>query len=164
MQLWRLVCKIRQFFFVPDQCENGECQHASVLLDRRQDCFDNSDRQPPNRHHVNSSHHNLFNPPSKVTLDGVGHYVMEKLDNPAQCPSTHFLCPDDLCLPVYLICNGVTDCQGGMDELDCDSYICPGYYRCWRSKVLYFPCNYFLMVCYYVIFYLCIILNMLMLS
>ena len=51
------------------------------------------------------------------------------LQTEVQCPSTHFACSEGLCLPVYVICNGVKDCQGGVDELDCASYECPGYYR-----------------------------------
>nr|KAG5695272.1 hypothetical protein BaRGS_028207 [Batillaria attramentaria] len=39
------------------------------------------------------------------------------------------------CLPVYLRCNGVDDCPGLEDEADCDSYTCPGFYRCRASSV-----------------------------
>ena len=52
------------------------------------------------------------------------------------CPETHFWCSDkDLCLPVYVRCNGVNDCPGHEDEEGCDVYMCPGYYRCRASKV-----------------------------
>ena len=52
------------------------------------------------------------------------------------CPETHFWCSDkDLCLPVYVRCNGVYDCPGHEDEEGCDVYICPGYYLCRASKV-----------------------------
>ena len=52
------------------------------------------------------------------------------------CPETHFLCPDkDYCLPVYVRCNGVNDCPGHEDEEGCDTYTCPGFYRCRASKV-----------------------------
>ena len=52
------------------------------------------------------------------------------------CPETHFWCLDkDLCLPVYVRCNGVYDCPGHEDEEGCDLYMCPGYYRCRASIV-----------------------------
>ena len=47
------------------------------------------------------------------------------------CPETHFWCSKErlYCLPVYVRCNGVRDCTRGEDELDCEDYLCPGYYR-----------------------------------
>ena len=52
------------------------------------------------------------------------------------CPETHFWCPDkDYCLPVYVRCNGVNDCPGHEDEEGCDTYTCPGFYRCRASKM-----------------------------
>ena len=52
------------------------------------------------------------------------------------CPETHFWCPDkDYCLPVYARCNGVNDCPSHEDEEGCDTYTCPGFYRCRASKV-----------------------------
>ena len=51
------------------------------------------------------------------------------------CPETHFWCSDrDLCLPVFVRCNGVFDCPGHEDERDCDMYTCPGFFRCRASK------------------------------
>ncbi|KAL8578304.1 hypothetical protein ACOMHN_005695 [Nucella lapillus] len=44
-------------------------------------------------------------------------------------PDTHFRC-SLFCMPVYLRCNGVADCPRGEDEASCESYQCPGYYRC----------------------------------
>ena len=46
-----------------------------------------------------------------------------------ECEGTHFLCPNGMCLPVFLICNGVNDCSSRLDEYNCDNYACPGYYR-----------------------------------
>ncbi|KAL8612899.1 hypothetical protein ACOMHN_034976 [Nucella lapillus] len=56
------------------------------------------------------------------------------------CPQslTHFRCPMSspfICLPVYLRCNQVNDCPGHEDEVDCEDYTCPGYYRCRDSPV-----------------------------
>nr|KAG5700957.1 hypothetical protein BaRGS_034242 [Batillaria attramentaria] len=44
------------------------------------------------------------------------------------CPETHFRCPgeSDYCLPVFVRCNGVYDCAGHEDEVECDNYTCPG--------------------------------------
>ena len=45
-------------------------------------------------------------------------------------------CADDgYCLPVYVRCNGVYDCPDREDEEGCDSYVCPGFYRCRGSTV-----------------------------
>ena len=53
------------------------------------------------------------------------------------CPDTHFPCPGGgyYCLPVFLRCNDVRDCPGGEDEAGCESFRCPGFYRCRGSKV-----------------------------
>nr|KAG5697927.1 hypothetical protein BaRGS_026865 [Batillaria attramentaria] len=42
---------------------------------------------------------------------------------------------DGYCLPVFVRCNGVYDCPGKEDEAACDSYTCPGFYRCRDSRV-----------------------------
>ena len=46
---------------------------------------------------------------------------------------------DGYCLPVFVVCNSVLDCPGHEDEQDCDSYTCPGYYRCHASPVCLHP-------------------------
>ncbi|XP_025079761.1 G-protein coupled receptor GRL101-like [Pomacea canaliculata] len=53
------------------------------------------------------------------------------------CPESHFTCVSlqQVCLPVYLRCNGVNDCPGHEDEAACDRYTCPGFYRCRASQV-----------------------------
>nr|KAG5714918.1 hypothetical protein BaRGS_000406 [Batillaria attramentaria] len=52
-----------------------------------------------------------------------------------QCVSDEEWCDEGYCLPVYLRCNGIDDCSGREDETDCDSYTCPGFYRCYASSV-----------------------------
>ena len=42
-------------------------------------------------------------------------------------------------LPIYLRCNTVKDCRQGLDELHCDSFLCPGFFRCWKSQVCVHP-------------------------
>ena len=51
----------------------------------------------------------------------------------------HFVSGEGYCLPVFVVCNGVLDCPGHEDEQDCDSYTCPGYYRCHASPVCLHP-------------------------
>ena len=63
---------------------------------------------------------------SLVTIDSVSN---------ARCPETHFQCPHSYCLPVYVRCNGVNDCLYHEDEAGCDSYECPGFYRCRNSRI-----------------------------
>ncbi|XP_025099213.1 relaxin receptor 2-like [Pomacea canaliculata] len=36
-------------------------------------------------------------------------------------------------------CNGVYDCAGGEDETNCETYTCPGLYRCYSSTVCLHP-------------------------
>ena len=43
------------------------------------------------------------------------------------------------CLPVFLRCNGVYDCPGREDEDSCDSFTCPGFYRCRGSLTCLHP-------------------------
>ena len=72
----------------------------------------------------------------RVDMNGIGFFNTTELTSPTECPKSHFMCPGRyICLPVYLRCNGVPDCPLAADELDCESYICPGYYRCWKSQV-----------------------------
>ncbi|XP_070177758.1 relaxin receptor 2-like [Littorina saxatilis] len=52
------------------------------------------------------------------------------------CPDTHFQCPGGgYCMPVFVRCNGVNDCPGHEDEEGCDTYTCPGFYRCRNSRI-----------------------------
>ena len=56
------------------------------------------------------------------------------------CPDTHFQCRSvDLCLPVYMRCNQVYDCEGREDEAGCQANTCPGFIRCKASSVCLHP-------------------------
>ena len=80
-------------------------------------------------------------PPALIQFDGRGATFVRPLNGSgvngsSVCPETHFQCPDNgYCLPVFVLCNGVYDCPGHEDEVDCDSYKCPGFYRCRGSTV-----------------------------
>nr|KAG5706342.1 hypothetical protein BaRGS_033103 [Batillaria attramentaria] len=50
------------------------------------------------------------------------------------------MCPGGLiCVPMYVRCNGVYDCPGHEDEVECDDYSCPGHYHCRASSVCVHP-------------------------
>ena len=53
--------------------------------------------------------------------------------------SAYFVPDDGYCLPVFLRCNGVYDCPGHEDEHSCDSFTCPGFYRCRGSRICLHP-------------------------
>ena len=77
-------------------------------------------------------------PPTLVNFDGRGATVVTALVkvNGSVCPDTHFQCADNgYCLPVFVLCNQVYDCPHHEDELQCNRYTCPGFYRCRGSTV-----------------------------
>ncbi|KAK7098999.1 hypothetical protein V1264_003205 [Littorina saxatilis] len=79
-------------------------------------------------------------PPAIVYFIGTSHVTVEVRDNGSHCSDTHFECPQDgYCLPVYVRCNGVYDCPGYEDEAGCETYTCPGFFRCRGSQVCLHP-------------------------
>ena len=89
-----------------------------------------------------------INPPLIVETDGRGAFSFKSLSNidivngSVGCPHTHFQCPgQEMCLPVYMRCNGVFDCPYHDDEVACGTYTCPGFYRCRTSQVCVHPDN-----------------------
>ena len=121
------------------RCINGQCLKTSQMCDGRQDCRDASDELFCRNGVVRDPI--LFNPPPPVLIsfNAEGDFHRQSLGSLQQCPETHFLCPDSYCLPVYVVCNGVYDCPGWEDETQCDSYTCPGFYRCRHSAVCLHP-------------------------
>ncbi|KAK7112084.1 hypothetical protein V1264_011593 [Littorina saxatilis] len=78
---------------------------------------------------------NTLEPFAVVDFTGLGNFTVKSW-NDTTCPETHFQCPPDgYCMPVYVRCNEVNDCPGKEDEIDCDHYTCPGFYRCRDSKI-----------------------------
>ncbi|XP_074659530.1 G-protein coupled receptor GRL101-like [Tubulanus polymorphus] len=62
---------------------------------------------------------------------------MEHLHNCEKfvCPVGTLKCPRSYCVPGYKVCNGVWDCDGGFDEINCDEvYESAGRLRCRRSS------------------------------
>ena len=120
-------CPINHF-----SCHNGQCVHIDKLCDTKQACVDYSDEICSAQFYIE-----LFVRPRhrqgevlKVFLHFHQRKVPWKMKSTkSECPASHFLCEEDLCLPVALRCNDITDCPGGDDELDCQHYVCPGYYR-----------------------------------
>ncbi|XP_025083269.1 uncharacterized protein LOC112557545 [Pomacea canaliculata] len=83
-------------------------------------------------------------PPALIDIDSDGKLRAVQplsMTHELLCPETHFQCPGSnfYCFPVYLRCNGVFDCPGKQDETACDTYTCPGYYRCRSSHVCLHP-------------------------
>ena len=69
-----------------------------------------------------------FRPESMYT--GLGYRITESQGSPI-CPRTHVQCPEGgYCLPIFTRCNQVMDCPRGQDEEECDSFWCPGFFRC----------------------------------
>ncbi|KAL8616946.1 hypothetical protein ACOMHN_041864 [Nucella lapillus] len=65
---------------------------------------------------------------------------LEAYEQDSECPLTHVQCPlVPYRLPVFLRCNGVFDCPHREDEDDCQSYVCPGYFRCRQSQMCLHP-------------------------
>ena len=80
-----------------------------------------------------------------INLDGRGSFTITANNSTSttssQCPDSHFQCPGRIfyCLPVYVICNGVNDCPGKEDEVECSDFVCPGFYRCRSSHICLHP-------------------------
>ena len=58
--------------------------------------------------------------PNKIHLHNCQHY---------QCPDM-FKCPNAYCIPYHKLCDGIYDCEGGIDEENCTKLSCPGLFRC----------------------------------
>ncbi|KAK7108866.1 hypothetical protein V1264_016527 [Littorina saxatilis] len=118
------------------QCANKQCVPLNQRCDEIVQCLDESDEADCQKNVKLFQSIFLPPPPRLVNFDGRGNVEyspldMERADGGPVCPDTHLFCPGDgYCVPVYVRCNGVNDCPGKEDEAECDTYTCPGLYRC----------------------------------
>lgn len=125
-----------------------KCFRLDQWCDERQDCEDNSDEGTCGRKHKVINMNPVLNwpKPADVNFDDKGYVELIFQSDTAttfECFDSHFKCPSDnmTCVPVFVRCNGVHDCPGHEDEESCDSYTCPGLYRCRASTVCVPPVN-----------------------
>ena len=125
----------------------SQCVSHDARCDGVEQCLDGSDeRQCP--HWSTWYVLETPSPPAITHFDRYGFMHVKPLNtsdgqsnssNPGSglCPETHFRCPGNwtYCMPVFVRCNGVHDCPGREDEAGCDSYTCPGFYRCRASAI-----------------------------
>ncbi|XP_070182592.1 G-protein coupled receptor GRL101-like [Littorina saxatilis] len=118
------------------RCENGQCKERWTRCNRVDDCADGSDERYCNSYDsyaVFSAYSGLI----RIDFTSHGTFQLTALHASNKCPETHFRCDENFeyCLPVYVLCNNIRDCPNGEDELQCENYTCPGFYRCRDSSV-----------------------------
>ncbi|KAK7106087.1 hypothetical protein V1264_017384 [Littorina saxatilis] len=133
------ACSFQDF-----HCNSRQCVSLASRCDQYVDCYDGSDEDGCGVD-ILGIYPRTY--PAIVDFDAQGIVSLRPLststNSSSSCPAgTHFLCPGKgYCLPVYTRCNGVNDCPGREDEADCESYTCPGFYRCWDSHVCVHPAH-----------------------
>ena len=118
------------------QCASGQCvalgqSRITLTCDRVCDCYDGSDEDFCS--YFRSKYKPLaVNSAARIDFDQYYSVTSTELDKPYICPDTHFSCIGQImyCLPIYVLCNGYYDCPQKEDEVGCENYTCPGFYRC----------------------------------
>ena len=89
-------------------------------------CYEDYTRCIP-RHHVCIYNDDPYYStcPDRIHLHNCKHY---------QCPDM-FKCPNAYCIPYHKLCDGVKDCEGGIDEENCTKFACPGLFRCRKEGI-----------------------------
>ena len=138
-------------------CGNGNCVPQDALCNGISDCEDGWDEQicifirfqlsfdtTPKRNPV-------FNKCDDNSLYDADYYCIFELDErnnilhcsdgshmPFECET--FSCPQafkcllSYCIPVRQVCDGVSDCPAGEDEVNCDRLQCTGLFQCRQSS------------------------------
>ena len=123
------------------QCASGQCvalgkSRVTSICDKVSDCYDGSDEAACSFYR--SKYKPLaVKPVARIDFDQKYSVTSTELDKPYICPDTHFNCIVQMtyCLPIYVLCNGYYDCPQKEDELGCENYTCPGFYRCRGTSV-----------------------------
>ena len=121
-------------------CTSGQCVAMDKRCDIQMDCLDDSDEKncPVEQGRYIDYKFNHDRKLSYVIyFDGTGYFTQRAINLTDPCPDTHYRCTKKwfYCFPVYTRCNGVFDCIFQEDERDCESWTCPGLYRCRDSTV-----------------------------
>ena len=151
---YSLLCDFRQdcadnsdesFCHHPDctefTCTSGQCVSVDKRCDTQMDCLDDSDERDCPGSKKEGILGMKFDHDQKLSyviyFDGTGYFTRRVINLTDPCPDTHYRCTKEwfYCLPVYTRCNGVFDCVFQEDERDCESWTCPGLYRCRDSTV-----------------------------
>ncbi|XP_025113531.1 low-density lipoprotein receptor-related protein 2-like [Pomacea canaliculata] len=124
-------------------CSGRKCVDYTMVCNDQVDCDDYADE---NLCHISSLQVDVFTFKEFETTSTRFDYQNGRLVLTAynmsdmskfSCPVAHFMCArlHQVCLPVFLRCNGLYDCPDHEDEAECDRYTCPGFYRCRQSQV-----------------------------
>ena len=122
-------------------CTSGQCVAMDKRCDLQMDCLDDSDENDCPELKKPGLPDHKFDHDQKLSyvidFSPKGYFTQQVINLTDPCPDTHYRCTKEwfYCLPVYTRCNGVFDCIFQEDERDCESWTCPGLYRCRSSAI-----------------------------
>ena len=120
------------------QCDNGQCVSYTKRCDMVSHCLDDSDEMSCRDYRVTRIEGQpTFQSPVLIRFDGTSLFKARSMTSTESCPITHYRCPGEYsdCLPVFTLCNGWYDCLSHEDEHNCETMICPGFYKCFNCSV-----------------------------